>query len=369
MDVRSKFMLTARELCEAMIEREDEVRLVLTGLVAQEHVLLVGPPGCGKSMLLDAVMKWANGSKFGLLLNKFTVPEEIVGPVSVVGLKADKYLRITTGKLPEAEFAFLDEVFKGSSAILNTLLKILNERTFDKGDGVCVKVPLKLCVGASNEWPSTDTGKELGALFDRFVLRHTVRPISTQAGRERLLWGGDLTPKLSTEINAEELAWASSEAARLPWSADGMEAMREILRQLASEGIVPGDRRQVKAVKVARAFAWLSGADEVKPDHLEILAAVLWDDPAEQPAKCAQVVAKVANPVGMQVSSLLVEAEGILAAVNVSRLDEAAKAAAQLGEIDRKLGAITGGNGRVAKARKYVQERLRELKIKSIGSF
>ena len=102
---------------------------------------------------------------------------------------------------------------------------------------------------------------------------------------------------------------------------------------------------------------------------MEILAAVLWDDPAEQPAKCAQVVAKVANPVGMQVSSLLVEAEGILNTVNASRLDEAAKAAAQLGEIDRKLGAISGGNGRVLKARKYVQERLRELKIRSIGSF
>lgn len=369
MSVRNKFMVTARELSEAMIEREDEVRLVLTGLVAQEHVLLVGPPGCGKSMLLDAVMRWANGSKFGLLLNKFTVPEEIVGPVSVVGLKADKYLRITTGKLPEAEFAFLDEVFKGSSAILNTLLKILNERTFDAGDGVSKRVPLKLCVGASNEWPSTDTGKELGALFDRFVLRRTVRPISTQAGRERLLWGGDLTPKLSTSIDAAELAEASFEASGLPWSENGMQAMRDILRELAKEGIVPGDRRQVKAVKVARAFAWLSGAEAVEPDHLEILAAVLWDDPAEQPAKCASVVAKVANPVGMQVSACLLEAESILNTVNASRLDEAAKAAAQLSEIDRKLGAISGGNGRVLKARKYVQDRLRELKIKSIGSF
>jgi len=190
-----------------------------------------------------------------------------MGPVSVAGLKADKYLRITTGKLPEADFAYLDEIFKASLAILNTLLRILNERTFDAGDGVARKVPLKLCVAASNEWPSAETGKELGALFDRFVLRRSVRPIATQAGRSRLLWDADLTPDLSTTVTPVELEAAAYEASGMPWSAAGREAMETILRDLAKEGVQPGDRRQVKAVKVARAFAWLSGAAEVQPDH------------------------------------------------------------------------------------------------------
>src|SRR3954462_1492004 len=134
--VREKFALARRELSSALIERDEEVDLVLTALVANEHVLLVGPPGCAKSLLLDSVLSWTGGTKFSVLLTKFSVPEEVVGPVSLAALKHDRYIRVTAGKLPEADVAFIDEVFKGSSAILNTLLRILNERTFDLGDGV-----------------------------------------------------------------------------------------------------------------------------------------------------------------------------------------------------------------------------------------
>src|SRR4051812_40364864 len=166
--VQEKFVTTRKELCAALIERDDEVDLILTALVAQENVLLVGPPGCAKSLLLDSLMRWLHGQRFAILLNHFTTPEEVLGPISVTGLKADVYRRVTTGKLPEADLCFLDEIFKASSAILNVLLKLLNERTYEVGDGTTVQVPLKLAVAASNEWPSPETGKELSALFDRF---------------------------------------------------------------------------------------------------------------------------------------------------------------------------------------------------------
>ena len=74
--VREKFALARRELTEALIEREEEIDLVLTALIAGEHVLLVGPPGCGKSLLLDSVLKWTGGTRFAILLTKFTAPEE-----------------------------------------------------------------------------------------------------------------------------------------------------------------------------------------------------------------------------------------------------------------------------------------------------
>src|SRR2546423_5476421 len=125
---QEKFAAARRELSAALIERDDEVDLVLTALAAQEHVLLVGPPGCAKSLLLDSLMRWMSGRRFSVLLNRFTTPEEVLGPISVTGLKADVYRRVTAGKLPEADLAFLDEVFKASSAILNVLLRLLNER-------------------------------------------------------------------------------------------------------------------------------------------------------------------------------------------------------------------------------------------------
>lgn len=364
--IQEKFATTRKELAAALIERDEEVDLVLTALVAQEHVLLVGPPGSAKSLLLDSLMAWMNGRRFSILLNRFSTPEEVLGPISVNGLKADVYRRVTTGKLPEADLAFLDEIFKASSAILNVLLKILNERTYEIGDGTSIKVPLKLCVAASNEWPSPETGKELSALFDRFAIRKSVRPIMTVAGRHRLLWERNHTPSLTTTITPTEVSEAHAESRKLSWSDKAKEALESILRELGTEGIKPGDRRQFKSIGIAQAYAWLSGAEHVEPEHLEVLAHVLWDSPEEQPEKVAQIVAKIANPTGMQLNRLLLECEQILSATDVRVLAQAATATAKLQEIDKQFNGLSGGNGRVDKARTYVREQIKKIKLASI---
>jgi MoxR-like ATPase len=365
--VQAKFAQTRRELSDALIERDGEVDLVLTALVCREHPLLVGPPGTAKSLLLDRLMAWMGGRKFTVLFTKFTTPEECFGPISVAGLKEDRYRRITAGRLPEADGAFGDEIFKASSAILNTLLRVLNERVYDAGDGALVPVPLKIFVAASNEWPDAqEGGKELHALFDRFLLRKRVRPIASAVGRQRLLWHRDHAPRLSTSVTPAELDHAHTGALALPWSDDAKEALETILRELAREGVVPGDRRQFKSVAACQAFAYLGGADRVEPEHLEVLAHALWDDPQEQPEKVAAVVARVANPTGMRVNGLLLEVEQILAATDVRQLAQAASAAGKLQEVLKQLSGLKGADGRVARAREYVQGQLKHIKLASI---
>jgi MoxR-like ATPase len=118
-------------------------------------------------------------------------------------------------------------------------------------------------------------------------------------------------------------------------------------------------------VATAQAFAWLNGAERVEPEHLEVLQHVLWNDPVEQPAKVAQVIAKIANPTGMRVNQLLLEAEQILATADVRNLAQAATATAKLGEIDKQLGVLKG-NGRADRARTYVKEQVRQIKLASI---
>ena len=366
--IRVKLATARRDLSAALIDRDDEIDLALTALVAGEHVLLVGPPGTAKSLLLDAVATFLDGRRFAALLTKFTQPDELFGPVSLKGLKEDRFVRVTAGRLPEADVAFLDEIFKASSAILNTLLRVLHERTFDDGSGVARPVPLRLCVAASNEWPSAfEGGKELAAVFDRFLLRRTVKPVRSADGRSRLLWGDGLTPTPTVTLTPAELDHARASSSTLPWSAEAKEALEAVLRELAREGVRPGDRRQRKAVGAARAYAYLGGADRVEPEHLEVLAAVLWDDPEEQPAVCGRVIARVANPPGMKVTGLLVEAEQVLAAVEPRNLTSAATAAAKLGEIDRQLGGLPAGD-RAARARGHVQEQLRKLKLASLDA-
>lgn len=369
--VAEKFVDVRRELNQGMIEREGEVDAVLTALVAGESVLLVGPPGTGKSMLGDAVCAWLAGSKFEVLLNKFTTPEEVSGPVDLMGLKAGKYERIIANKLPTAEIAFLDEIFKASSAILNTLLKILNERKFVNGDKV-VECPLQLCIAASNEWPGEQDGKaELGALFDRFLIRRTVQPVQDPRNMERLLWEPDLSIRLSSTISRPEIELARECAKSLEYTPEAKQGLEQIIAQLRSEGICPGDRRLRKATNIARAFAYICGAEEVVPDHLGILADVLWEDPVEQPKTCRNVIGKIANPSGLIVNQLLAECQQVIRECNVGDMTSAAAASKKLGEISKKANGLSDSKvkgSRAERACTYIVEQHKDLKRKMVES-
>ncbi len=370
--IQAKFATTRNELSSTLIERDEEIDILLTALICCQHPLLVGPPGTGKSLLSDALVSWIGGARFSILFNKFTVPEEVFGPIDIVGLKAGHYRRVTTGKLLEAVVAFGDECFKANSAILNTLLKVMNERVHNNGSGD-EKIPLRIFLGASNEYPNAqEGGKELGAFFDRFLFRKTVQPIRTVAGRKRLLMRArnqEGVPKLSTTITLDEIDQAHRDATSLPWTDEAWEALDTIIVELGKAGIIPGDRRQYQSVGAARAFAYLRGADRVEPDHLEILAHVLWDDPTEQPDKAAQIIARIANPSGMQVNSLILKAEDILATANVKELAQAAIATTKLGEIAKTLGTLTHANGRAQKAQEYVRAEIKRIKLATVDAF
>lgn len=316
--IQERFGEARTLLSTTLIEREEEVDILLSALLCGENPLLVGPPGTAKSLLIDCLMNFISGStKFSWQINKFTVPEEIFGPISVRGLEDDDYRRITLGKLPEATVAYLDEVFKGTSAILNSLLKVLNEKMFDNGLDGAVKVPLLCCLASSNEHPNDqEGGKELAAVYDRFLFRKNVSYIQGQEGRTRLLWTFE-EPVFddSIKVSPQDIQTAKLQAMRLPFQKDAVEAFAEILEDLAKEGIQPGDRRQRKSVDACRAFAYLRGADEergVIKEDLDILSHILWVDPLEQPQKCAKIVARIANPVGSKVSDVVNQAKDVI---------------------------------------------------------
>src|SRR6266498_4571822 len=135
------FALLEADLCQHLIERDEAVRAALCALIAGQNMVLIGPPGTAKSYLVFLLAQSLGLTRFLQLMTRFTVPEELLGSISVQGMKQDNYYRITTNRMPEAQIVILDEPFKASSAILNVMLSIINERVFDNG-GTRIDVPM-----------------------------------------------------------------------------------------------------------------------------------------------------------------------------------------------------------------------------------
>lgn len=170
MTVKSKITELLKRLNDGVIEKEEVIALSLLSSVAGESIFLLGAPGVAKSMVARR-LKYAykEGRSFEYLMNRFSTPDEIFGPVSISQLKDhDKYERIVKNYLPTATVVFLDEIWKAGPSIQNALLTVLNEKIYRNGDQE-IQVPMKALISASNELPSKGEGLE--ALWDRFLVR------------------------------------------------------------------------------------------------------------------------------------------------------------------------------------------------------
>jgi MoxR-like ATPase len=267
------------ELGQQFLERADVIDGALVALLSGHHVLIIGPPGTAKSMLADELCRRLEGaSYFQWLLTKFSTPEELFGAVSLAALERDEYRRVTTQKLPEAHIAFLDEVFKANSSILNAILTLINERRFHNGRDV-VDVPLITLFGASNELPEDD---ELQALYDRFLLRFVVRYIDEDFRFLKMLQARPPATRTTLPLDALRTAQAETAAVAIPDTV--YRALAELRRELARAQLVSSDRRYRQALDVLRARAYLDGRDAVSDDDLFVLEHVLWRDPSEHAA-------------------------------------------------------------------------------------
>lgn len=295
-------------LSDRFVEREEAVEGAVVALGCGQHVLLLGPPGTGKSMLVRDLCRALGVRYFEILLTKFSKPEEVFGPISLKGLESDEYRRVTAGKLPEAEVAFVDEVFRASSAILNALLTLMNERVFSN-DGVPQKCPLVSLFGASNNLPEGDEERELSAFADRFLLRYQVGYVSEDSGFEKMLsLEEDAIPP---EVSPEDFAGYRSSVSSVSVPAEAVEALTALRRSLAESGVVLSDRRWKQSLGALKAKAALAGAGTVSVDRdFDILSHVLWTDPSQK-ATVSKVVRRVVDPLLERVAEAVEEAEEI----------------------------------------------------------
>jgi len=326
------------ELNIELIERSDAIRAILIALITRQHGVLLGPPGTGKSWLIVKVAKRiatiaqnGNGLKtFVRLITKTTQPEELFGPVSIAALKTDQFKRVVTNMLPEAELAFLDEVFKGSSAILNTLLTIMNEREFDNGTDR-VSVPLISLFAASNEMPQ---GEDLNAMWDRLVLRVMV-DYTTESGFARLIRTA-AAPSIQTTITKPELLAIQNAVSQVPIPASTYGAIETLRKDLLKKGIIVSDRRWQWATTLLKGQAVLEGRTAVEEDDLMILKEALWSAP-EQRSDIGRMAARLANPLNAKAVELSDQVESAFVAFTDAQTNAANKNEQMNSAVDTNL--------------------------------
>jgi MoxR-like ATPase len=297
-DLLAKVTAIRDDLAATLLERETAIEAALLALLAGEHLLLLGQSGTAKSMLIRAICDRILGATyFERLLTRFSVPEELFGPLSLSALEQDRYQRVTSGSLVEAHIAFLDEVFKANSSILNALLGVINERVYHEA-GQVIPVPLLSLFGASNETPE-DNG--LGALYDRFLLRVVVPPLADDTSLRALF---DLQPAPATAaLTLDEIKVAQNAVSTVQLTDDATETILAIKHGLEDEGIAASDRRWKACAKLVRAKAWLEGESTTSSDHCEVLIHALWSEPA-QIRVVERVVSRVANPLNLEAVEL-----------------------------------------------------------------
>ena len=271
-----KFQTLQKEMESKILERREEIEGLLIALLSRQHMLLISVKGTAKSLMVRMLSEAVVGSKkFERLFTKFTTPDEVFGPVKLSALKEDKYERHIEGHLPDAHFAFIDEIFKANSSILNSLLTIINERIYHN-NSVPMKVPLETMVGCSNELPE---GEELDALYDRFLLRYMPQYIQEESNFIRMLKLTDEDLKINTKITFDELHKAQEIVSKIEVPDSILEKINDIREKLKAEGIQPSDRRYREALKCIKAHAFLKGKDVVTTDDLSVLQHILWDEP------------------------------------------------------------------------------------------
>ncbi len=292
----TQFQEIARILNTQFLDKQEIIRLLVISAIAGEHMVLVGPPGTAKSAIIRMFAELVDASYFEYLLTRFTEPNELFGPVDIKEFREGRYTRRTEKMIPDSEIIFLDEIFKSNSAILNSLLTVINERKFSNGPEVR-DVPLISMFAASNEVPNDEN---LSAMFDRFLLRVLSDNLDSYHFHELLARGvaheirkmsgnrGGVQPVISAhQLRALQANFDQF----MTFPEDFMAKYKGLVFQIRSEGITVSDRRAVKLLKLFAASAVFDGRRQVTDGDFFILRHI-WNNLDQ-----AELLEEIVNPV------------------------------------------------------------------------
>lgn len=299
-----KFETLEDQVTDEILERTQEVHTAILALLSKKHHFQIGPPGTAKSLLVERINKRISGlgeeGYFRWLVTNYTTPEELFGgPDFNLLRETGVYKRITARKLPRAYIAFLDEIFKGNSSILNTNLTIMNERLFfNAGDSP--EVPLISMFAASNEMPQ---GDGLWALWDRLHFRHEIKPMQESSSFIKMV-SVPIIPTPEHVLSLEDIYEAQQQVKNVSIPDELYEAMKDLRNDFNNEGIDVTERRWVESTGIIKAEAFLNGREIADIEDMRPLMHVLWSDLDTQRVVKKKVL-ELANPIDKEASDIL----------------------------------------------------------------
>jgi len=328
-ETRIALLAIAEQLGSTFVSRDAAIRCMMIAHLTGEHYLFVGDPGTAKTALAKAFSQHITGARFfSTMLGSFSAPEKVFGPLDIAAFQAGRYETVTTGKLPEADFGFLDEYFKCNEGALNEMLTALNEREFEGKS-----IPL-MTAGTATNWPELEQRSEItDALYDRILLRCVVEDVKTEDDTVALLKAIDEVANYSPNVTVslDDLKAAIAEVKRVKISDPIRQLLHSVRSRLATRNVAgqsrPGiqisGRRMGKLQAALRAEAWLKGRDEVTLEDFDVLGWGLWVERGD----IEQVEAVLSS----------LDAEAVRKIID--RIDEARNAHASL--ISRSYGAAS----------------------------
>ena len=277
------------QLNQNLFEREEAIKLALLATLSGESIFFLGPPGVAKSLISRRVKDiFKDGSSFEYLMNRFSTPDEIFGPIAISKLKnEDKYERKVESYLPTADVVFLDEIWKAGPSIQNALLTVINEKKYRNGTQE-IDIPLKGLISASNELPAKGEGLE--ALWDRFIIRYIVENITNEDNFNTFLKKS--TIDISSTID-EDLKFSTEEYNQCQYEIDTINIPDEVLRVISfirysvaeynakeenKAKIYISDRRWKKIVRFLKTAAFLNDRKEINLGDCFLITYTLWDE-------------------------------------------------------------------------------------------
>ncbi|MFJ8922012.1 AAA family ATPase [Streptomyces sp. NPDC102415] len=296
-DTAGRLRAITAELSGLFYERDDVIRTLTVAMLAGQHALLLGPPGTAKSELArELTGRIGSANYWEILLSKFTAPTRMFGPIDVGALSRGEYRQIFDGRATTAHIAFIDEIFKCSTAALNETLGLLNERIYHpENGGEPIHCPLISAITASNELP---TGDDSAAIYDRLLVRLEVGYLADPSNFAGLVRSAVSAPAVTarTTVELSELQQAVNDAVPAVEVPDAIvDAVCTLRAALRRKELIASDRRWRQSVRLLQASAFLDGRDSVDRNDLSVLTHVLWDSPAERPTVEREVLHLV-NP-------------------------------------------------------------------------